>query len=171
MTGPSLSGQPRLVQSLRCRLDSTVGVAAGVYATGDGAPANPIAGASNQNQVRPFALELSEWEIYAKELLFMLEFRFVCGDVNPGVNVFASLFPITGMAGTVALPTLTAGAEIAGSRTPTRATVANAVSAPDQSGGFEVPAAGVYLIGLTISAGMAATSYISMLGRLAAYSR
>lgn len=172
MAGPSLTGQPRTVVTFRSSANATAVTAAGVYVFATGASAALPTIGSTVHPFRVFEVTPSEWEVYQKELLWELRARFMTGDVAPGQSAFLSVYAVTGFAGLAAAPTIVLGAEVAGSRTPSRTFgTPNAAAGPDASGAFELPGAGIYALALTAAGAFVATSFVTLTGRLSAIAR
>lgn len=172
MAGPSLTGQPRTVLTFRTSANATAVTAAGTYIFATGASAALPTVGSTVHPFRVFEVTPSEWEVYNKELLWQLSSRFATGDVSPAQSAFLSVFAVAQLGGLTANPTITLGAEVTGSRTPTRTFLTpNALLGPDYSGAFELPGPGWYCFGLTAAGGLVATSYIALNGRLSALAR
>lgn len=173
MTGPALSSQPRTVQEYgSCALQAQV-VGAGVHFLTTGQTSVALAAsASAGHPGRIFHVVTADWEVYGKELGFSLAFRMMVAGVAPAVSVYLSLWRVTALAGAGPNPTMSVGAEVAGSRTATRLlNVAGEVTPVDASGPFEIDPTGFYAVGCNFSAAMAANSVIGFNGRVSCASR
>lgn len=167
MSGPTLSGQPRTVWPFRASLVAANVTAAGLYLFGDGGSAVISTAASSSHAQRLLNVETAEWEVYDKELQFAIEFRWLTAGTSPAVDVYVSLWRVTGIAGVGANPTVTLGTEVTGARTATFALNAAGISSALQSSGlFEIDATGWYALTAQVSAAMAANTTAILAGRL-----
>lgn len=152
----------------------------GGYAAGDHVPINTLGAGSSSGlgiiasgqDVTDIPKLLLHWvaadhAVTTKTLKMRMRAHCLVNSIAPGVTFKVGLYPVSLSGGLGGRSNITLGAVVAGSQVTFAAPGASSIN-PGVSGDFTIPADGLYVVGLNLSAGIPAGSTVTFAAQLQA---